>query len=412
MKHPPRWSHKLPPPAAQGLPAGGNRSGPGGCLRLRRSRVQSPEQPQLRPVHTVAKEPRRSIKRSPRPAAQPPSRTVPERSPQLRDPGAALSPDRARAQPPPRPCPELSPQLRDQSAAPAPGCPACSAMAGPEEEEGSPAEDAPGLDPRVRLLGERVLRSLRLKPERWERCVGSPEAQPLLRGFLEGAAGQPPLLVVTLSPAGQLALSTQLPASPGRSKALFFLRRGPGPLSAPPGPGELLYGDLPASSLEHFATLVEEVVAPVLANQKNHHSWPHVVSQDIMRHVHSLKSNIFVVIGQVKGKTLLPLPAGSERMEYIDCENEKTVELVDKSLVHAIESTVIEWSYQIQGALKRESSEPLLQGSNPNPKVELEFWKNRCVAGSLAVYVCQSKLVLHGREMLQAASTTQTRYED
>uniref|UniRef100_A0A8C3IZN2 DYH9 protein n=1 Tax=Chrysemys picta bellii TaxID=8478 RepID=A0A8C3IZN2_CHRPI len=238
----------------------------------------------------------------------------------------------------------------------------CSAMAGPEEEEGSPAEDAPGSDPRVRLLGERVLRSLRLKPERWERCVGSPEAQPLLRGFLEGAAGQPPLLVVTLSPAGQLALQHPAP------------RQDPGPLSAPPGPGELLYGDLPASSLEHFATLV---VAPVLANQKNHHSWPHVVSQDIMRHVHSLKSNIFVVIGQVKGKTLLPLPAGSERMEYIDCENEKTVELVDKSLVHAIESTVIEWSYQIQGALKRESSEPLLQGSNPNPKVELEFWKNR-----------------------------------
>ncbi|CAM4557085.1 unnamed protein product [Lepidochelys kempii] len=253
-------------------------------------------------------------------------------------------------------------------------------MASPEEEqqEGSPAEDAPGSDPRARLLGERVVRSLRLKPERWERCAGSPEAQPLLRAFLEGAAGQPPLLLVTLSPAGQLALSTQLPASPGRSKALFFLRRGPGPLSAPPGPGELLYGDLPASSLEHFAALVEEVVAPVLANQKNHHSWPHVVSQDIMHHVHSLKSNIFVVIGQVKGKTLLPLPAGAERMEYIDCENEKTVELVDKSLVHAIESTVIEWSYQIQGALKRESSEPLLQGSNPNPKVELEFWKNRC----------------------------------
>uniref|UniRef100_A0A8C0HID4 Uncharacterized protein n=1 Tax=Chelonoidis abingdonii TaxID=106734 RepID=A0A8C0HID4_CHEAB len=183
--------------------------------------------------------------------------------------------------------------------------------------------DAPTSDPRVRLLGERVVRSLRLKPERWERCAGSPEAQPLLRGFVEGAAGQP-LLLVTLSPAGQLALSTELPASPCRGKALFFLRRGPGPLSVPPGPGELLYGDLPASSLEHFAALVEEVVAPVLANQKNHHSWPHVVSQDIMRHVHSLKSNIFVVIGQVKGKTLLPLPAGSDRMEYIDCENGKT----------------------------------------------------------------------------------------
>ncbi|XP_025057963.1 dynein heavy chain 9, axonemal [Alligator sinensis] len=97
-----------------------------------------------------------------------------------------------------------------------------------------------------------------------------------------------------------------------------------------------------------------------------------------MRHVHRLKSNIFMIVGQVKGKTLLPLPEGSEKVECIDYEKEKIGELVDKSFIHAIESAVIDWSYQVQGALKRESSEPLLQGSNPNPKVELEFWKSRC----------------------------------
>uniref|UniRef100_A0A8B9NRJ3 Dynein heavy chain tail domain-containing protein n=1 Tax=Accipiter nisus TaxID=211598 RepID=A0A8B9NRJ3_9AVES len=122
----------------------------------------------------------------------------------------------------------------------------------------------------------------------------------------------------------------------------------------------------------------QEVIVPILTNQKNHQGWPQVVSQDIMRHVHSLKSTVFMVVGQVKGKTLLPLPAGLERIEDIDLENKKSLELIDKSLVHATESAIIDWSYQIQGALKKESSEPLLQGSNPNPKVELEFWKNRC----------------------------------
>jgi len=39
-----------------------------------------------------------------------------------------------------------------------------------------------------------------------------------------------------------------------------------------------------------------------------------VVSQDVMRHVHQLKSNVFVIAGQVKGKTLLPLPVGSEQV--------------------------------------------------------------------------------------------------
>lgn len=60
-------------------------------------------------------------------------------------------------------------------------------------------------------------------------------------------------------------------------------------------------------------------------------------------------------------------------MWFLSC----SLELIDKSLVHATETAIIDWSYQIQGALKKESSEPLLQGSNPNPKVELEFWKNR-----------------------------------
>ncbi|XP_009867872.1 PREDICTED: dynein heavy chain 9, axonemal-like, partial [Apaloderma vittatum] len=85
-----------------------------------------------------------------------------------------------------------------------------------------------------------------------------------------------------------------------------------------------------------------------------------------------------MVVGQVKGQTLLPLPAGSEGIEDIDLEDEKSLKLIDKSLVHATESAIIDWSYQIQEALKKESSDPLLQGNNPNPKVELEFWKNRC----------------------------------
>ncbi len=65
-------------------------------------------------------------------------------------------------------------------------------------------------------------------------------------------------------------------------------------------------------------TLFLQVLAPLLSNSKNHKQWPHVVSQDVMRHVHHLKSNVYVVAGQVKGKTLLPLPVGSDRIPNID----------------------------------------------------------------------------------------------
>uniref|UniRef100_A0A8C5TKR5 Dynein axonemal heavy chain 17 n=1 Tax=Malurus cyaneus samueli TaxID=2593467 RepID=A0A8C5TKR5_9PASS len=160
------------------------------------------------------------------------------------------------------------------------------------------------------------------------------------------------------------------PPPPSATKALFFLR--------PPGagPAELLCGDLPAEPLPHFAALVEEVIVPILTNRKNHQGWPRVVSQDIIHHVHRLKNTVFKVVGQVKGKTLLPLPEsrGSHSSGH---------PLINKSLIHATESAIIDWSQQIQRVLRRESSEPLLQGRNPTPKVELEFWKSRCPNGDL-----------------------------
>ena len=54
-----------------------------------------------------------------------------------------------------------------------------------------------------------------------------------------------------------------------------------------------------------------------------------------------------------------------------------SLDSTDKSVIYAIESAVIQWSHQVQLVLNKESSQPLLQGENPTPKVELEFWKSR-----------------------------------
>ena len=64
-----------------------------------------------------------------------------------------------------------------------------------------------------------------------------------------------------------------------------------------------------------YLLTLPQVVAPLLSNSRNHAEWPKVVSEDIRRHIHSLKTSVFVVSGQVQGKTLLPLPTGSERLE-------------------------------------------------------------------------------------------------
>jgi Dynein heavy chain, N-terminal region 1 len=45
-----------------------------------------------------------------------------------------------------------------------------------------------------------------------------------------------------------------------------------------------------------------------------------------------------------------------------------------KLLIHSIETIVIEWTHQIREVLKKDSAQPLLEGLNPSPYVELDFW--------------------------------------
>ena len=65
------------------------------------------------------------------------------------------------------------------------------------------------------------------------------------------------------------------------------------------------------------------MVIPLLSNESNHHRWPQVVSQDVVKHTGGLKGDVLAVGGRVKGKTLLPLPPQAESVaEAADREQE------------------------------------------------------------------------------------------
>ena len=75
----------------------------------------------------------------------------------------------------------------------------------------------------------------------------------------------------------------------------------------------------------------------------------------------------------------MPVPAGAERVTDETNGNQENghAATIDSNLLHAIESVVIEWSHQIQDVLKKDSSQALLDGTNPLPRVEVDFWKSR-----------------------------------
>ncbi|CAG5911397.1 unnamed protein product [Menidia menidia] len=235
--------------------------------------------------------------------------------------------------------------------------------------EESPADE----DKRLDFIAEYVLRSHGLKRDKWDQCLSSQDYRQVLQDFLDKADHR--TLVVSVTAGGLLEPSASATCS--RNKGVYFMKKAKTRLSPESMKENLVYGDLSHAPLDQFSALVEEVIAPLLSSCTNHAQWPQVVSQDIRQYVHSLRNSVFVVSGRVQGKTLLPHPAGSEREEQAALETDTKGETVDESIIHSLESAVIEWSHQIHAILMKDSSEALLEGKNPTPHTELLFWRNR-----------------------------------
>jgi dynein heavy chain len=60
---------------------------------------------------------------------------------------------------------------------------------------------------------------------------------------------------------------------------------------------------------------------------------------------------------------MLPLPHGAK------VNNES-----DKSILHTLETAVIDWTHQIKDIIKSHSGAPLDEGLHPGPIVEIDFW--------------------------------------
>ena len=60
---------------------------------------------------------------------------------------------------------------------------------------------------------------------------------------------------------------------------------------------------------------------------------------------------------------MLPLPHGA-----------RTNIESDKSILHTLETAVVDWTHQIQEVIKSNSAAPLEEGLNPGPMIEIDFW--------------------------------------
>uniref|UniRef100_H0X4M8 Dynein axonemal heavy chain 17 n=1 Tax=Otolemur garnettii TaxID=30611 RepID=H0X4M8_OTOGA len=161
------------------------------------------------------------------------------------------------------------------------------------------------------------------------------------------------------------------------SKGVYFIKTRPDNITKENYKSRLLYGDISPTPVEQLIAVVEEILYSLLNQSENMDEWPRVVSEDIVKQVHRLKNDMFVMGGKIKGKTLLPIPEHLGSLDGTLESMERLPSTLDNSLLHAIETIIIDWSHQIRDVLSKDSAQALLDGLNPLPRVEFEFWDAR-----------------------------------
>ncbi|XP_043280370.1 dynein beta chain, ciliary isoform X2 [Venturia canescens] len=243
-------------------------------------------------------------------------------------------------------------------------------MAGPE---------AP-TDFRLEYVGGVVQKALKLKPEKWGRLLLTEEHRTAVFDFLDNPL--PAALFIVLTPNAQLIASTSFPIPCQRTKGTYAVK-----VKLEPVPKErdkcsemLIMGDLSNRVVDELATLVDNIFAPLLSKPENHKDLPEIAIQDICKHVHAIRGTLYQVKGQVNGKTVLPMPAGLEKVVHVERLIARDgPQAVDLYLKSAIEGVVIKWAYLVNDVVTHESSAAFENGQNPTPNVELEYWSKRLV---------------------------------
>eukprot|EP00003_Mantamonas_plastica_P015444 TRINITY_DN2616_c0_g1_i2.p1 TRINITY_DN2616_c0_g1~~TRINITY_DN2616_c0_g1_i2.p1 ORF type:complete len:390 (-),score=104.91 TRINITY_DN2616_c0_g1_i2:29-1198(-) len=108
----------------------------------------------------------------------------------------------------------------------------------------------------------------------------------------------------------------------------------------------------------------------MIMNPDNMESVNEMVRKEITDAFYQFLGNVYVTIGLIEGKTLLPMPPLPT--------NDVSRIAKDKEMVHLLESAVITWIRQIKNVLQSDPEDAFQGGErNPGPLEEVDFWETK-----------------------------------
>lgn len=121
-------------------------------------------------------------------------------------------------------------------------------------------EDSPAEDRRFEFIEKYVLKTLKLKQDRWQKCISIEDNKQVIQEFLDKSDLM--TLVVSLNAAGLLLPTFGFPTT-SKNKAVYFVKQSKTALTLDSMKSNLVYGDLSYAPLDQFSALVEEVSTPL-----------------------------------------------------------------------------------------------------------------------------------------------------
>ncbi|EFC49517.1 axonemal dynein heavy chain beta [Naegleria gruberi] len=160
------------------------------------------------------------------------------------------------------------------------------------------------------------------------------------------------------------------PVIGGHKKGIVFLKHSPIKITTDNYVESLFYEDVFADPLLNLQRIVEGVYLPLLQSPKNQKGWPNVVAQDLIRQFHRFTGMLDLFIGHTRGSVVLPMPPVDETVETAS---------QDRSLVHAFETSVIDWSKETRKVIELDSDKILdeleKEEKYQGPLFEIDFWQ-------------------------------------
>eukprot|EP00064_Thunnus_orientalis_P023470 superscaffoldBa00008901_g23714 len=230
-------------------------------------------------------------------------------------------------------------------------------------------------DERLEPVSSFALRSFRLEPQTWREFLSEEEKQLLFASFF--TCPDSLHLFICRDAESQLSVSLTFPTNIS-SKVICVSKTGREAVTKETAKNALIIQEVQGDdALSFMSAITEQVICPLLSNPENSHGWVAGVAEEALRFMERQKNEAQVMKAQVDGRTFLPQPDALHDDRRHDNSIQGERKLLDVKLVHACESTVIEWAELVSEFLQQDSSQPLLDGLKPPPTEEFHFWKNR-----------------------------------